>query len=163
MAQRVYIYIQTGKKAKRRKRVKCIQTIKRGEKIKFYRLSSNVNKEKKRKGGPKLNRWSERHPYYTVEMHFANTHTENCPAHTPVGRKWKSIGPESIDISLKKVEKLGESKTKLFFFFLQQKRYTQEGMTFDGRKIHHRNANSTPRPQKEEEVPCVPASVGYKT
>jgi hypothetical protein len=50
MAQRVYIYIQTGKKAKRRKRVKCIQTIKGGEKIKFYRLSSNVNKEKKEKG-----------------------------------------------------------------------------------------------------------------
>jgi hypothetical protein len=70
---------------------------KRGRKNKILSLVFKCQQGKKRKGGPKLNRWSERHPYYTAEMHFANTQTENCAAHTPVGRKWKSIGAESID------------------------------------------------------------------
>jgi hypothetical protein len=156
---RLYLY-PNWQESEKKETSKVYTNNKRGRKKKFYRLSSNVNKKKKKRG-PKLNRWSERHPY-TAEMHFANTHRKLCSTHASREEMEKYRSRVDRSLSLQKVENNREKVKQNYYSFFSNKRYTQEGMTFDGRKIHHRNANSTPRPQKEEEVPCVPASVATR-
>lgn len=123
---RLYLY-PNWQESEKKETSKVYTNNKRGRKNKILSLVFKCQQGKKRKGGPKLNRWSERHPYYTAEMHFANTHRKLCSTHASREEMEKYRSRVDRSLSLQKVENNREKVKQNYSFFSNRRDIHKKG------------------------------------